>query len=106
MRRIKPCPEPTELQRQVILGCLLGDAKYNRGVWIEHSPRDKPYVEWKYGFLSDLTNKAPHNVGKKKPMYGFYVRISSFIREVRELGPHPLTEEFLALINHPIALAV
>jgi hypothetical protein len=117
LRKRPPEPTPTPLQEQIILGCLLGDAGFvreSRGgktyveacIKISHAPGQHQLVDWKYEMLRDLAGKPPHYIGRKKPVYGFYIRANSFTRYVKELGPHPLTREFLKLINHPIALAV
>jgi hypothetical protein len=119
LRRRPPEPVPTELQEQVILGCLLGDARFNKiknvrtgklytgaGIIIKHSIKQEHYVNWKYELLKTLTNAPPHTIGSEKSDYGFYVRANRFTRSIRELGSHPLSYDFLKLINHPIALAV
>lgn len=77
------------------------------GVVIEHTIDQRNYVDWKYGYLSDLATKPPTTYRSSgKVFYYFRVRANPFTRKVRRLGPHPLTPKFLELITHPIALAV
>lgn len=117
LRKRPPAKSPTEIQEQIILGCLLGDGKFNilshygkryKGatVVISHTPADRDYVWWKYRALKELSTGEPRLQGKKKVSLTFYVRANDFARKIRHLGPHPLTSQFLEYITHPIALAI
>jgi hypothetical protein len=54
----------TERQKAVIVGCLLGDGsmrcKTNALLEINHSIKQKVYVEWKYSELKNLVSTRPH----------------------------------------------
>ena len=117
LRKRPSAKSPTEIQKQIILGCLLGDGKFNilshygkhyKGatVVISHTPADRNYVWWKYKALKELSTGEPRLQGKKKVSLTFYVRANDFTRKIRHLGPHPLTSQFLKYIRHPIALAI
>jgi hypothetical protein len=53
----------TMQQRDLIIGCLLGDAamrcKANALMEINHSEAQRSYVDWKYGILADLVGTPP-----------------------------------------------
>jgi len=53
----------TEVQRSVILGCLLGDGymrkKTNAHLEINHAYSQKDYVDWKYRILKNLVRTPP-----------------------------------------------
>jgi hypothetical protein len=53
----------SEFQRQLIVGCILGDGymrkKVNAHLQITHSLKQKEYVDWKHRVLKDLVIKLP-----------------------------------------------
>jgi hypothetical protein len=53
----------SEVQRQIILGCLLGDGtmrcKTNALLEINHSSQQRSYVDWKYSHLAELVGTPP-----------------------------------------------
>lgn len=53
----------SEEQKQVILGCLLGDGymrkKTNAHLQITHSVKQSEYVDWKYKIFKDLVLTPP-----------------------------------------------
>ena len=70
LRKRPSAKSPTEIQKQIILGCLLGDGKFNilshygkhyKGatVVISHTPADRNYVWWKYKALKELSTGEP-----------------------------------------------
>jgi hypothetical protein len=54
----------SERQKAIIVGCLLGDGtmrcKTNALLEINHSIKQREYVEWKYSQLRDLVRTKPH----------------------------------------------
>ena len=54
----------TERQEAIIVGCLLGDGamrcKTNALLEINHSIKQREYVEWKYNELKDIVSTKPH----------------------------------------------
>ena len=54
----------TERQKAIIVGCLLGDGtmrcKTNALLEINHSIKQREYVEWKYDQLKELVSTKPH----------------------------------------------
>jgi hypothetical protein len=53
----------SEIQKQLILGCVLGDGyirkKVNAHLQVTHSIKQKEYVDWKYKMLDGLVNSHP-----------------------------------------------
>jgi hypothetical protein len=53
----------SEVQRQIIVGSLLGDGtmrcKTNALLEINHSSHQRSYVDWKYGHLAELVRTPP-----------------------------------------------
>lgn len=105
LRRRPLEPLPSGIQKQVILSCLLSDAKFNKigsskgklytgaGIIIRRSVEQRGYVEWKYQQLKSLATKPPRvyerRVKDKKhphPEYGFYIRANLFTRSLRGSG--------------------
>jgi len=54
----------TERQKAIIVGCLLGDGamrcKTNALLEINHSFKQRDYVDWKYNELKELVSTRPH----------------------------------------------
>ncbi len=54
----------TERQKAIIVGCLLGDGtmrcKTNALLEINHSIKQREYVEWKYNQLKEMVSTRPH----------------------------------------------
>jgi hypothetical protein len=106
----------TQLQRSVIIGSLLGDGclrtfpgRKNALLEINHSYRQKEYVDWKYNLLKDVS-AAPPKARKgngSRIAYRFYSRqllefteyYKLFYRKGRKIIPDNL-------VLDPIALAV
>lgn len=77
----------SDMQQQIILGCLLGDGymrrKTNAHLQITHSVKQKAYVDWKYQILKNLVLSPPKqykgNVGR--------IGYRFFTRSLPELTP-------------------
>jgi hypothetical protein len=58
----------SEVQHQIIIGTLLGDGamrcKTNALLEINHSAKQRAYVDWKYRQLADLVRKHHRKNGK------------------------------------------
>lgn len=57
----------SKLQQQVLIGTLLGDGHLERNgrftrLKIDHSFKQKNYVEWKYQIFNDLTSSPPTKI--------------------------------------------
>ena len=103
----------TERQKAIIVGCLLGDGtmrcKSNALLEINHSIRQRDYVEWKYNELQDLVSTRPHsrlgNAGRIA--YRFTTRslpeLTDIYRAFYSDGEKIIAEN---LAIHPISLAV
>ena len=103
----------TERQKAIIFGCLLGDGtmrcKTNALLEINHSIKQREYVEWKYEELKELVSTQPHkrfgNAGRIA--YRFTTRSLPELTEIyrkfyidgRKIIPDNL-------ILHPLSLAV
>ena len=59
-------------QRDILVGCILGDAYIEkRGkIQIEHSDAQKEYVTWKYNKLQDISYGPPKQVSRLDKRYG------------------------------------
>lgn len=80
----------SEIQQQVILGCILGDGymrkKTNAHLQITHSIAQKEYVDWKYKVFKNLVIKPPSSYkgNEGRVGYRFFTRslpeITSFYK--------------------------
>ena len=50
--------------QQIVIGCILGDGYIMKSgcLQIEHSAKQKEYVEWKYGPLRGPLTKKSHSL--------------------------------------------
>lgn len=77
IKEYKKTIQITNIQHEVIVGSLLGDGHIelcgrSARLRIEHSYRQKEYVDWKYAILKSLTWSAPkEKVGFKRHNYWF-----------------------------------
>ncbi len=111
----------TNLQRQMLLGSLLGDAcvwrakpTFNSYIKIDHSARQKEYVWWKYEMLKNIVSAPPRECNTSGNSFEGNFRACRFatrslpcITELHELvgKKKEITQKWLDEINHPIALA-
>lgn len=85
----------TQIQKDVIYGSLMGDAKrmhtkWNSSVSFGHSNKQKDYVEWKYLMLKNLVTKRgikmesqfDERYDKKYFSYGFYTFANSDVEKI------------------------
>ena len=72
----------TEVQKSVVIGCLLGDGylrqlKGRRNAFLEinHSYKQKDYVDWKYNILKDIVKSEPKKRQyNSRVAYRFYTK--------------------------------
>lgn len=73
----------TQLQREVIIGCILGDGylrrlpgRANAFLEINHSLKAKQYVDWKYSILKDITVSSPkkRKIDQQRTGYRFFTK--------------------------------
>ncbi len=78
----------SEVQRQVIVGSLLGDGamrcKTNALLEVNHSSHQRSYVDWKYRQLADLVRTPP----KARKGNGGRVAYRFVTRSLEELTPY------------------
>jgi LAGLIDADG DNA endonuclease family len=78
----------SEVQRQIIVGSLLGDGamrcKTNALLEINHSSRQSSYVDWKYRHLADLVRTPP----KARQGNGTRIAYRFVTRSLPELTPY------------------
>lgn len=101
--------QPTDRQRSVIIGGLLGDGhidkRENHPLYIvSHAANQKDYLYWNYEELKNLCNKAPtYYPGKKgvvirnsicntQPFYRFETRTYKSLGELRKLTTEQLID--------------
>jgi recombination protein RecA len=102
----------SEVQQQIIIGTLLGDGsmrcKTNALLEINHTVRQKEYVDWKYRHLSELVRTPPkaRNGNQGRIAYRFVTRslseLTPFYRLFYEDGRKVIPEVALT----PLTLAV
>ena len=103
----------TERQKAIIVGCLLGDGamrcKTNALLEINHSIRQREYVDWKYGELKEIVLTKPHersgNAGRVA--YRFTTRslpeLTGIYRKFYAVDKKIIPDD---LILQPLSLAV
>ena len=72
----------TEVQKSVVIGCLLGDGylrrlkgRQNAFLEINHSYKQKDYVDWKYNILKDICKSGPKKREyNNRVAYRFYTK--------------------------------
>ena len=111
----------THLQRQMLLGSLLGDAcvwrekpTFNSYIKMDHSATQKEYVWWKYEMIKNIVRTPPRECAVSGHSFGTGFRACRFstrslpcITELHELvgKEKRITRAWLDQIDHPIALA-
>jgi hypothetical protein len=103
----------TERQEAIIIGCLLGDGsmrcKANALLEINHSIKQREYVDWKYSELENLVSTKPHrrsgNAGRIA--YKFTTRslpaLTEIYRKFYLSGKKMIPDNFKM---HPLSLAI
>ena len=103
----------TERQKAIIVGCLLGDGamrcKTNALLEINHSIKQREYVEWKYNELKEIVSTKPHkrfgNAGRIA--YRFTTKSLPELTEIYRRfysGTKKIIPDNLKI--HPLSLAV
>lgn len=114
--------EPTDFQKQVILGSLLGDmwiyrngGGVNPEFGVTHSTNQREYILWKYNVLHNLARGVPEErdgtgYGKGFRTMHFHSRslpcLIPILEATHREGKKCVTREWLDMINNPVALAV
>jgi len=102
----------TETQRSVILGTMLGDGamrcKRNALLEINHSAKQRAYVDWKFGVLRDLvaTSPAERKSGHSRRAYRFVTRSLSGLTPIYKLFYRDGKKRVPELLLDPLILAV
>ena len=104
----------TEYQRDILIGCVLGDAYISpKGkIRIEQSTRQKEYLQWKYALLQTLAYPSlPREINRKhtktKQTYSsIYFDIRQYFRPWRSLFYQEKQKCFPCKIVAPISLAI
>jgi len=104
----------TQLQRSVIIGCILGDGyvrhfpgRKDALLEVNHSIKQKDYVDWKYKILKDISRSQPkiRKGNGRRIAYRFYTKQLSevtklyglFYRDGRKLVPDNVGIDIIAL---------
>ena len=112
-----------EIERNLVLGTLLGDGSLRRqeslsglsGLLVSHSIQQEDLVDWKFNILKRFVKKKPKecaNPGYKKSSMVKRFRTThteefgEIYRMIYGTGKKMITESYLSMITHPIALAV
>ncbi len=105
----------TDLQQDLIIGTTIGDANIrqrnkNCMFRVEHSIKQKKYVEWKYEILKDFNSKGLKLIQKSInsrfiSTYGFDINthyVFNFYRKLfyNKKGKKIITKQILGLLNH------
>ncbi|HPE06132.1 MAG TPA: hypothetical protein PLW50_00225 [Smithellaceae bacterium] len=115
--------ELTEIQKQIIMGTLLGDgyiaiekSSINPHVCITHSIKQKEYCEWIHLNLSNLCPSKPKvsvcsdGTGKQHQKITFSTRRLICLKPIYDCvivnGRKTITEKWIDSIYHPISLAL
>jgi len=104
----------TQLQRSVIIGCILGDGylrtfpgRKNVLLEINHSAKAKDYVDWRYSVLKNVAGSAPklRKGNGKRMAYRFYTKelpeLTELFREFYRNGKKVIPD---SLVLDPIIL--
>lgn len=81
----------SEVQKQVIIGCLLGDGymrkKTNAHLQITHSIKQRSYVDWKYKLLKNLVITPPKQYfgNEGRIGYRFFTRSLPALTQLHDL---------------------
>lgn len=103
----------SEVQQQVILGCILGDGymrkKTHAHLQITHSLKQKEYVDWKYRVLKNLVDTPPtkYRGNKGRVGYRFFTKslpdLTVFYNKFYPKGQKRITK---VIRIYPLSLAV
>ena len=113
----------TKAQKSALVGMILGDGflqktgKKNARLRLEHSLKQKEYLEWKVSLLPKLFQGKVKILERKHPKTGRiykYVRVQSnsspFLGKMRELfypkGKKIIPPKAKSLLKHPLGLAI
>lgn len=89
-----PVGSLTNYQKSLVIGSLLGDGYLRRVpgrndafLEINHSIKQKEYVDWKYKVLGNITGGPPkeRKSGKNRIAYRFYTRQNEFFTKIHGL---------------------
>lgn len=107
-------------QRELIVGLLLGDGHLETQngrtyrLRIEHSIKQKEYVDWLYQNFSDWVNQPPkqrikNSFGKEVASYGFTTYSSGSLRFYAQqfyLGKKKIMPKMISKLLSPLTLAI
>ena len=113
MMEAEPSPlRLTRLQREIIIGSLLGDGsmrcKRHALFEVNHSIHQRPYVDWKYDHLSNLVFTAPkvRNGNGSRIAYRFTTRSLECLTPLYETFYPEGRKRLCSVELTPLALAV
>ncbi len=100
----------TPLEKEVLIGCLLGDGTLSQSgqhyrLRVEHSSKDREYVEWKYDLLRRLCISKIQYVSNHISLR-FGTVGHSEITELRKSWYQPLKQIPASLILTPLMVAI
>src|SRR3990167_10343837 len=110
-------------QREVLIGLVLGDGflqatgKTNARLRLEHSAKQKSYLEWKYEVLKNFMQAPPKHIERVNPVwqrtYEYYrcqTHASPYLGKLRRLfyngNRKVIPENIQSLLKAPQSLAV
>ncbi len=112
----------TDLQRQVLIGTLLGDGHLERNghhvrLKIDHSLKQKAYAWWKYQVLKNITPSPPKRIAifdsRTQKVYKHYRFATFSSSELEDLysqfytdGTKKVPSRIRQLLTEPVSLAV
>lgn len=106
----------SKIQKVVLIGTLLGDGYLERNgnnyrLQINHSLKQKDYVDWFYQIFKNLTRSEPRIIGRNKTNYRFRtITTTTFSRYHSLFYPNGRTKivpnKIKQLLINPLALAV
>ena len=104
----------TEVQKSVVIGCLLGDGylrqlKGRRNAFLEinHSFKQKDYVDWKYSVLKNICKSGPKSRKySNRVAYRFYTKAHLKLTELLEVFYKDGKKQVPDFDMDPLVLAV
>lgn len=108
--RKNQCLVVTDRQMEILAGTIIGDGYITqRGAFqIEHTLKQKEYIDWKYQELQSLTSVKPKNVKRKTSASRRFV-LRQYFRPLRHLvyhsGKKMISDKLLEYFS-PLSLAV
>ncbi|OGK17103.1 hypothetical protein A2690_01055 [Candidatus Roizmanbacteria bacterium RIFCSPHIGHO2_01_FULL_39_12b] len=100
---------------ELLAGCMLGDGYVSKegAVCIEHSDKQKEYLEWKYGQLQSLVSGKLRKVSRNRIggtiSYSYRFKLKQYFKPWRKMlypeDRKSITQDFLMLLT-PLSLAV